>query len=154
MIIETFPQLSDEWFAARCGLPSASNFKKILTTTGNKSKQSIAYMRQLAGERIIEKKEESFQNAAMRRGIELEPEARNFYEFRNDIEVQEIGMCYKNKRRLYSCSPDGLVEESGCIEIKCPSLAVHIGYLSDNKLPSDYFQQVQGQLFKIGRAHV
>jgi hypothetical protein len=36
-------------------------------------------------------------------------------------------------------------------DLKCPSSAVHVGYLLDGILPLDYFQQVQGQLLVTGR---
>ena len=149
MIIENFPQLSEEWFAARTGIPSASKFDKIVTTRGAKSKQSEKYMFQLAGERIIGKKEESYQNSAMARGIELEPQARQYYEMIHDVDVQEVGLVYKDERKLFSCSPDGLMEEGG-LEIKCPSLAVHVEYLLNNVLPTAYYQQVQGSLYVTG----
>ena len=37
------------------------------------------------------------------------------------------------------------------VQIKCPTLAVHVGYLLAGKLPTDYFQQVQGELLVTGR---
>jgi hypothetical protein len=48
-------------------------------------------------------------------------------------------------------SPDGLVGESGGLEIKCPMPATHIEYLRDGRLPSKYIQQVQGCLWISGR---
>lgn len=36
------------------------------------------------------------------------------------------------------------------IEIKCPLMKTHLGYIEDNKLPSEYRYQVQGQLFVTG----
>jgi putative phage-type endonuclease len=143
-------QNTPEWFKIKCGVPSASNFDKIVTTSGDKSKSTKKYMYQLAGEKITGVKEETYQNAAMLRGIELEPEARNYYELLNDVEVQQVGFCLHDKEHC-GCSPDGLVGEHGLIEIKCRSLAVHVECLINNKLPTIYFQQVQGQLYVTGR---
>lgn len=143
-------QQTPEWYQVRCGIVSASNFDKVVTTKGEPSKQAEKYMFKLAGERITGTQEEMFQNAAMVRGCELEAEARSFYELTNDAKVEQVGFCLTDDGKV-GCSPDGLVGEDGLIEIKCPSMAVHVGYLLDGKLPTDYFQQTQGQLFVTGR---
>ncbi|NCD17904.1 MAG: hypothetical protein EOL91_11480 [Actinobacteria bacterium] len=149
MIINNCEQGSDEWFAVRCGVPTASNFEKIITTKGEPSKQALKYMYQLAGESVTGVKEETYQNSAMLRGVEMEAEARSFYELVNDVSVEQVGFCLHDDG--FGCSPDGLVGTDGLIEIKCPSLAVSVGYLLDGGLPTDYFQQVQGQLLVTGR---
>lgn len=151
MIVLDHEQRSPEWFEARCGVPSASYFDKIVKMDGSPSKQRKKYMYKLAGEFVSGVAEESYQNAAMMRGTELEPEARGLYEAITGKQVQEVGFCIEDHRR-YGCSPDGLVGEDGAIEIKCPNIATHVGYLIDNKLPSDYFQQVQGVLLVTGLA--
>lgn len=151
MIILEHEQRSEEWYKARCGIPTASEFDKIVTTKGEQSKSRKAYMYRLAGERITGKQEESYQNAAMQRGIELEPEAISFYEVVTDKQVQKCGFCVSEGKYQYGCSPDGLVGDDGGIELKCPIISTHVGYLIDNKLPTDYIQQVQGELFVTGR---
>lgn len=151
MQIIDYPQLSSEWFATRCGIPSASNFDKIVTSKGDPSKQAIKYMYRLAGEKVSESYEETYQNAAMLRGIEMESEARNLYEVINEVEVEEVGFCLHDDG--FGCSPDGLVGSNGTVEIKCPLMATHVGYLLDNKLPTEYIQQVQGQLLVTGREY-
>jgi len=149
MIILDIPQCSDEWFAARVGVPSASCFDKILTDTGKVSTSREKYLYQLAGERLLGCKEETYQSAAMSRGLELEPEARDTYAFITGSEVQTVGIVYKDERKRFSCSPDGLPPERG-LEIKCPSIAVHTEYLHKGKLPTTYFPQVQGSLYITG----
>ena len=147
-------QQTAEWFAERCGIPSASNFDKIITTSGEPSKSRLKYMYQLAGERIIGIREEGFLNDAMKRGVEMESEARYLYEMLYDVKIEQVGLCFPDEKKLVACSPDGLVGEDGLIEIKCPNLATHVGYIVDKKLPTEYFQQLQGQLFVTGRAWV
>jgi predicted phage-related endonuclease len=151
VITENVLQGSAEWQSARVGLPTASMFDKIVTTKGEPSKQAIKYLFQLAAERITGKKEESYQNGAMQRGIEMESEARSMYELITGNVVEQVGVCYPDKKKLYGCSPDGLVGDDGIIEIKCPSSAVHVGYLLEGVLPIDYFQQIHGQLLVTGR---
>lgn len=141
-------QGTPEWYAARCGIPTSSCFDKLLCIDGKASKQATKYLYQLAGETIIGVMPESYQNEAMLRGKIMEAEARELYCLITGEEVQEVGFCLADG---YGASPDGLVGDKGLLEIKCPNLATHVGYLIDNKLPADYFQQVQGQLFVTGR---
>lgn len=151
--VTDFAQGSPEWFAARAGVPSASCFDKIVTSKGKPSKQRTAYLHQLAGEAILGEKEEGYTSPAMERGVELESEARTLYEFVNGTKVDEVALCYADERKLWSCSPDGLVGETGGLEIKCPKIHTHVEYLIGNKLPTKYFQQVQGSLSITGREY-
>ena len=144
-------QNSPEWQEIKLGVPSSSNFDKIVTVDGKPSKQKEKYMFKLAGEKVSGMITESYQNFAMQRGIEMEEEARQLYQLLNSVEIETVGFCLAEG---YGCSPDGLVGQEGCIEIKCPLPATHVGYLLDNKLPTDYFQQVQGQLLVTGRKWV
>ena len=108
MEISNCIQGSDEWFKIRCGVPSSSNFDKIVTTKGEPSKQAEKYGYKLAGEAIAGKAEETYKNAAMERGTILEDEARQLYQIVNDVEVEQVGFC---KLEGFGCSPDGLVGE-------------------------------------------
>jgi putative phage-type endonuclease len=154
MIVVDVIQGSPEWNTARLGIPTASGFDRIVTTKGEPSKQALKYMYQLAAERITGVKEETYQNAAMQRGTEMEAEARAMYELMTGNEVDIVGVCYPDENKLYGCSPDGLISKDKSLEIKCPGSAVHVGYLLDGGLPTEYFQQVQGQLLVTGRKWV
>jgi len=142
-------QGTQEWFKSRAGIPSASNFDKIITSKGESSKQAEKYMFRLAGERITGMTEETYQNLAMQRGVELESEARSYYELTTGQTVEQVGFCIHEGR--FGCSPDGMIGDDGLIEIKCPQMATHVGYLLNGKVPTDYFQQTQGQLLVTGR---
>lgn len=142
-------QGTPEWDAVRVGIPTASNFDKIITTKGEPSKQCIKYLYQLAGESITGIPEDKYKNENMQRGIEMEDEARQLYTLISGNKVDQVGFCLDDAG--YGASPDGMVEKDGLLEIKCPTIAVHVDYLIKNSLPSDYFQQAQGQLLVTGR---
>ncbi|HCC24821.1 MAG TPA: hypothetical protein DEP85_04845 [Holosporales bacterium] len=154
MIICDAPQGTKEWRQCRCGIPSASEFDKIVTSEGKPSKQRTKYLYRLAGERASGIVEESYQNGDMLRGKEMEDEARQLYSLMYKVKIQQVGFCKVAGKVIYGCSPDGLIGKSGLIEIKCPKMEVHVGYLMDNTLPTDYFQQIQGQLLVTGRKFV
>ena len=151
MIRVDIEQGSEAWFKEKAGIPSASKFKTIITTKGaastGKTKETLAY--KYAGEIISGKAEDTFTSFAMQQGIEKEPEARELYEFLTGNEVEQVGLVYSDDKKLWLCSPDGLVNGGG-LEIKCPLLSTHLKYHYDGKLPTDYFQQVQGSLFVTG----
>jgi putative phage-type endonuclease len=151
MIVSPHAQNTPEWMAERVGIPTASNFDKIVTSKGEPSASAKKYLFQLIGEKLANRKEENYQNAHMLRGIELEDDARSLYSFIKDVTVETVGLCYPDERKLCGASPDGLVGKDGILEIKCPCFAVHIEYLLKGKLPTTYFQQVQGQLYVTER---
>jgi putative phage-type endonuclease len=142
-------QRTEEWYKLRAGVPTASSFDKIVTTKGEPSKQAEKYLYRLAGERIIGKPAEAFQSEAMARGIEMENEARLGYSITTGLNVDGVGFCVADEG--YGCSPDGFIGDDGLLEIKCPNIDTHVGYLIDDCLPTTYFQQVQGQLLVTGR---
>ena len=151
MIIANCIQNSIEWFAIKAGIPSAGGFEKIVTSKGEPSKSQTDYMLQLAGEFLIGRQEEGYTNYHMTRGLEVEIEARQYFELVHGVEVQQVGFVYKDERKNVGCSPDGLIlaHETG-LEVKSPMLRTHIKYLLDGKLPTEYVPQVQGCMYVTG----
>ena len=153
MIISHVQQGTDEWFAERAGKVTASNFDKIITSTGAQTASATraTYLYQLAGERITGNVEQSFTTPWMERGKDLEEEARLYFEQQRGLFVQQIGMIYQDEAREVSCSPDGFIPETNeGLEIKCPKLSTHVGYLDKGQLPTAYKQQVQGSMMVSG----
>ena len=148
------PQLSPEWFAIRAGIPSASKFSEIITITGKPAISRTRYMNTLAGEKILGRKEETYQSPQMERGVQMEEEARKYYSLITGNEVKTIGFCFQDKKKLWGCSCDGLINDDGILEIKCKNISNHITYILNGKLISPEFQQVQGQLLITGRKWV
>lgn len=144
-------QGTEAWLSLRCGIPTTSNFDKIITPKGEPSKQREKYLWKLAGERITKIPENGYKNTAMEIGIEREAEARGTYELITGKDVTQVGFCMSGEKRKYGASPDGLIDDDGLIEIKSPLIATHISYLLKGELPSVYIPQVQGQLFVTGR---
>ncbi len=140
-------QGSVEWYRARIGIPTASEFHQIVTPAkGLLSKSWRKYAYRLIAERLLNRPMESVEGQQwMERGKELEPKAAAQYEFVNDVALERIGFCTTDDGML-GASPDRIVRgEAAGVEIKCPSPAVHIGYLLDGP-GDDYRPQVQGQL--------
>jgi len=143
-------QGSDEWLRARLGLPTASNFDRIITPKGLKpSASAVKYLARLCAEWYIGEPLDDYGSGYTERGTGMEAEARDWYAFTTGRDVQQVGLCVTDCGR-FGCSPDGLVGDSGGLEIKCPSAEVHMGYLLGG-LADEYAMQVQGGLWVTGR---
>jgi putative phage-type endonuclease len=150
MKVVTAEQRTPEWYEERMGIPTASSFDKIITSKGDISASRTKYLYKLVAEKLSGTVETSYINDAMQHGIDTEAEARKVYELITLNDVEHVGFCLSDCER-YGASPDGLVGEDGLLEIKCPKAETHIEYLLNGKLPTAYFQQVQGQLLVTGR---
>jgi putative phage-type endonuclease len=157
MIIQDAKDLEQgtpEWKQARVGYVSASRLDAVMakaTKTGSESATRRKYKIQLVTERLTGQAGESFSNAAMEWGVQQEPFARIAYEINSGNFVNKTGFWKHQEIPWVGCSPDGLVDENGMIEIKCPNSATHVEYLLEKRLPPDYKPQVQGQLWVMGK---
>lgn len=155
MIIHDVAQRSPEWYALRTGIPTASEFSKIITSTGEPSKQASTYAMTLAAELYAGKPIDAWEgNAYTERGRELEGQALDYYAFVNGVTVQTVGFVTDEELGA-GCSPDGLVGDDGMVEVKCLKAENHIKAILYHKkhgrCPTDYVQQTQGQLMICDR---
>lgn len=142
-------QGSAEWYEARRGRPTASEFKSILAKGEGKMRKS--YMLRLAAERLTEELLESYSNAYMDRGKAMEDEARGLYTFLATEPVARVGFI---KNDVAGCSPDALIGEDGVLEIKTQRPDLLIDTLLDGRFPSEHRAQCQGALWITGRKWV
>lgn len=143
-------QGTDEWFLARLGRATTSEFSSILAKGEGKTRK--AYMLKLAAERLTGKPTESFSNKHTERGTEQEPFARMAYEAATGNLVQEVGFL-RHKERMIGCSPDGLVDDDGGLELKSCIPTVQIERFQKGGLPSECRAQVLGTLWLTGREY-
>lgn len=110
-------QGTPEWFKARAGMPTASEFQTVLMNGrgGGESKTRKTYMLKLAGEIITGEPMEQYTNVHMERGKIMEDEARGLYAFLKDAEPERVGFIVNGPK---GCSPDSLIGDKGMIEIK------------------------------------
>lgn len=146
-------QGSDEWYAARLGIPTASCFSKIITPkTMKPSASAIPYRHKLLAEWLMGLSLDFVNTEVMERGKGLEAEAVRWYEFETDCDTEAVGFMTTDDG-LVGCSPDRLVGANGLAEIKCPLPHTHVGYLLDG-VDDAYRCQLQGQLWVAEREWV
>lgn len=151
-------QGTEEWLRARLGVPSASNFSKVVTTAGKRSTSFMGYVNALIAEKLTGDPTYVKITEPMERGTSLEDEARAMYQLINDTEVRQADFI-KHPNLEAGCSPDGLIEGLcdrgllGGLEIKCPLQGTHVDYLRSGKVPSKYMLQIQGCMYITGRGY-
>ena len=143
-------QGSPEWLSERAGKVTASMVSAVLAkpeTAGYRD-----YQAQLVAEILTGKPQGSdYINAAMAFGTEMEPLARSAYEAETGFSVDEVGFCQHPTIDRAGASPDGLVGNSGLVEIKCPKVATHLAYLIAGVVPAGYKNQMMWQMACSGR---
>jgi len=153
MIIIDCVQGSPEWFKARLFVPSASNFNKIITSTGKPSATAPKYADELLAQYLAnDPLNDGDATFWMERGNAEEPNARDQYIFLKDVEVEQVGFILLDDRTA-GCSPDGLIGADGMIEIKSPKPTTLVGYYRNGFPNADYKVQVQTQLWIAERTY-
>lgn len=143
-------QGTPEWLSARAGKVTASMISAVLMkpeTAGFRD-----YQAQLVAEILTGKPQGSdYTNVHMQFGTETEPLARSAYEAETGFSVDEVGLCIHPTIERAGASPDGLVGNSGLVEIKCPKPATHLAYLIAGVVPAAYRNQMMWQMAVTGR---
>lgn len=140
-------QHSEEWIAIRLGKVTASRIADLTAKTKSGWSASRAnYMAELLSERLTGTPRDTFTNAAMQWGTDMELQARRVYEFMEGVEVHQVGFAVHPTIEQAGASPDGLVGETGLVEIKCPNTSTHIDTLLGAGIDGKYIKQMQWQM--------
>jgi len=138
-------QGTEQWFAARLGLLTASEMSKIVTPTAKAASndKERAHVYELAAQRISGHIEATYLGDEMLRGHEDEFDARDLYS-RHYAEVEQVGFITNDRWGFtLGCSPDGLVGEDGGIESKSRRQRFQIETIAKGVIPVEHVIQVQ-----------
>jgi len=142
-------QGSLEWRQQRAGKVTASRVADVIAKTKTGYSASRAnYMTELVIERFGVLND-SFINDAMQWGTQTEPLARQEYENRNLVSVDQVDFVENKYIKNSGASPDGIVGD-GLIEIKCPNSKTHFEYLLADVVPEKYKPQMAWQMCCTG----
>lgn len=139
-------QGTPEWFSARSGIPTASEFHTVMAVgkKGGKSLTRVAYLNKLVGEIMTGEPMSNYVSLDMERGKLMEDEARDLYAFSRDVDLDRVGFVRNGNA---GASPDSLIGSSGGLEIKSAAAHIQIERLLADELPSEHVAQVQGNLW-------
>jgi YqaJ-like viral recombinase domain len=152
-IFHDVAQYSEAYDRLKLGIPTSSHFHKIITPQGKPSKQWREYACLLIAERILQRKIEFYHSPAMERGLIVEGDAADWYEFDQDVTVQKVGFITDDAHKV-GCSPDRLVGEDGLLEIKAPLPHTQVEYWLSGEVSERFRPQLQGQLYISQRSWV
>lgn len=132
-------QGSDEWFALRCGVLTASEMDKCITPTlkiaDNDDTRSHVF--ELLAQRINKYVEPSYVSDDMMRGHEEEVLARIAYSDKY-APVEDVGFVTNDKFGfILGCSPDGFVGDDGLIECKSRKQKYQLETILSKGMPSN-----------------
>lgn len=150
-------QRTDEWYAARCGIVTASVVGRLVTpktieVASNDDSRGLTAL--LAAERVTGHVDPTYVNADMWRGIEDEPRARDVYS-EHYAPAREMGFMVREEDGWkLGYSPDGLVGDDGLIEVKCPRSKTHLATILADEVPPYHMAQLQAGLLVTGRAWI
>lgn len=155
MLIVECTQGSPAWLQARAGVNTASNFRIARSRKKNSVQRTEEALNQAFGTAIERLSgtplNEGHETWQLRRGHELEPDARIAHQADIGVYVQPVGMVLTDDRR-FGASADGWIGDDGGAEYKClVSPAELRATLIGNDL-AKYMDQVQGNLWLSGRA--
>lgn len=144
-------QGSPEWKKARLGVVTASEMDTLVSPEGKVRTGAVVetYLYKKVCERLLGFAPDAG-SWAMDQGVILETEARPWYSFTNDVEVNQAGFLVTDCGRI-GASPDGLVGQEGGLEIKCFQPPHSLEVILKNEVPKEYVMQVQTSLFVSGR---
>lgn len=149
---EAVEQGTPEWHSCRIGKVTASRVHDVVTTLKNGSygKGRDKYLKELVWERMTQTPAAGFSpTAAMRWGLEYEPQARAHFSFLYDAEIRETAFVDHPEIKGAGMSPDGYFARDKSlhlVEIKCPQPAAFIEYLESREIPQDYYNQMMWQM--------
>jgi len=139
-------QGSDDWLAARCGLLTASEMKRIISPKKLEYAQnetSRGHLYDLLAQRITRYVEPAYVSDEMLRGHEDEIDAKALYR-RHYAPVEDVGFITNDKWGFtLGYSPDGLVGEDGQIEVKGRRQKFQVETIIANLMPAEHLIQVQ-----------
>lgn len=144
MIIIDCEQGSEQWFENRLGRITGTRFKDLMSGESTKGFKDL--ITTITGEILSQEIEETYSNANMERGKELEPFARKEYESIFDCQLKQYGFVIPDEDKFYH-EFVGVSPDAHKLEIKCPLIKTHLNYIEKGVLPNEYKWQVQGQMF-------
>ena len=141
----TILQRSEDWHADRCGKVTASRVKDI-SAKPKTGKAYNALTLTILTERLTGVQDETPTTGPMQWGIDQEVHAITAYENETGNFVVGTGLINHPAIKMSGASPDGLVDQDGQLEVKCPNSQTHLNTILTKEVPSEYIPQITWQL--------
>jgi len=151
MILIDCEQNTPIWNEHRLDNPGASEAHKIITPSGKPSASFEGLLSDMANQVIDGEAAEHYYGRDMQNGHEREQESRDYWEIQNDIEIQQVGLIYKDEQRLFHISPDGIMPDiEWGFETKNAKATVQYERLKKKTVEGKHWVQCQMSLYVTG----
>jgi hypothetical protein len=153
-IVDRDEAAREEWLRKRAGRITCSRFGDLMGEGKAKgdvfTQTGYNYLRLLVAETLGSWY--SISANATKWGTDNEPLAIEAYRARTGYEVDSRPFQYFHYNAWIGGTPDGLVGDGGCVEVKCPyDPSVHVKTLISRQVPKEYDWQTVGHLLVTGR---
>lgn len=151
-----YAQGTVEWLKERCGCLTASRMAEAMDFLkgGKESEKRRKLKIEIIAERMTDIMVSRFVNDAMQWGIETEPAARARYEEVTGTLASLCGFALHGDIPFFGASPDGLIDDDGLLEVKCPTTTTYTEWLTGGVVPEQHKPQMLAQLAVTGRKWV
>lgn len=148
MRVLTKEQNTDAWEVARKGRLTASAIGKILSGKNTKTRHDYILELVLDLEGIADFRDSG---AWYIEGRKYEKHALGWYQWTENVDVEETGFVLHDEYNWIGCSPDGLVGASGMVEIKYRKYLRTFNDSITKPIPRIYDCQMQTQMWLCNR---
>lgn len=150
------------WLARRAGKLTASRMADAMDFLkgGRPSAKRTGYMKDLLAERIADANARHYVSPAMEHGILYESDALMAYEAATGNLVgdprlfAELGVFDHERIENFAASPDGMLDDGGLIETKCPTTSTFVDWKLAGVVPEEHKPQMIAQCACSGRKWV
>jgi putative phage-type endonuclease len=149
MKIYEMEQRSPEWYEVRKAKFTASDANTIMAMGKGLETLITKKLAEYFSTGNFEDFSCRFTNKNIERGVDFEDKARSIYELETGSTVRQVGFVEAND--YLGCSPDGLVDDDGLIEIKNHNDEVFLRLCEEHKIEKKYYDQMQMQMYVTGR---
>jgi hypothetical protein len=148
-------QGSEEWHALRCGIPTASEIRLMITQTLKPASndKERAHLFELLGQRITQLHRAEIHRAGRHVAAATKTKSRRASRYsENFAPVDSCGFITNDDHGfVIGYSPDGLVGNEGLIECKSRRQKFQVETILADKVPDEYMLQIQTGLLVTGR---
>lgn len=143
----------EAWRRERAGYVSASRFGDVIAfgKNGQPLKARQDYLAEIVTERLTGEPYSMILAPSLGWGNDVEPYAKIAYQVETGNVIEDVQLVKHPDIAWVACTPDGLIDNDGGYESKCPaSSMVHLQTWL-NGMPTEHQPQVQGGMWITGR---
>jgi putative phage-type endonuclease len=144
------------WLQSRIGKLTGSRMAiamSFLRDGKTESAERRKLKMELVAERLTDICVPHYVSSSMAWGIATEAEAKEAASRIIGVEITPCGFFDHPSIDAFGATPDGLIDDDGCFEVKCPETVTHLSWLLENKVPDQHRAQMTAQLVCTGRRY-